>query len=211
VDETSQDQSDSVTTPPHPAPRFRRPRVWVGVGVIAAVAVGAGLLGSVAVDPTASDEYREVSADLATAQRDLERVQDNFEAAQGDISAAQSSAAAAAASAAAVSADAAARQAEMDTREAALVAREGAVAATEQQIAANTVGPGTFVVGVDMQPGTYRTDAAVSSSCYWAILVSGTNGDDIVENDIPGGGFPTVTVSEGQDFKSNRCGNWVRQ
>ena len=65
--------------------------------------------------------------------------------------------------------------------------------------------------GVDIAPGTYRSTADVGSRCYWAILASGTNGDDIIANDIPGGGRPTVTLAEGQDFETKRCGTWEPQ
>jgi hypothetical protein len=51
----------------------------------------------------------------------------------------------------------------------------------------------------------------VSSDCYWEITRSGTNGSDIIENDIPGGGLPTVRLSEGQDFTNSRCGTFLRQ
>ena len=74
-----------------------------------------------------------------------------------------------------------------------------------------SVGDGVFVVGQDMQPGTYRVSAAVTDGCYWAILKTGSNGSDIVQNDLPKGGFPQVTVKAGQDFKSERCGTWVKK
>lgn len=51
----------------------------------------------------------------------------------------------------------------------------------------------------------------VGLSCYWGIYASGTNGTDIIQNDIPGGGRPVVTVSPGQDFNSSRCGSWEKQ
>jgi hypothetical protein len=64
---------------------------------------------------------------------------------------------------------------------------------------------------VDVAPGAYRTSEAVVGDCYWAIYTSGTNGSDIVQNDIPTGGFPTVQLSEGQDFENNGCGTFVKQ
>jgi hypothetical protein len=73
-----------------------------------------------------------------------------------------------------------------------------------------TVDDGTWTVGTDLPAGKYRTKANVGSDCYWAILKSGTNGADIVSNDIPGGGRPTVTLSAGQDFKTSRCGTWEK-
>ncbi len=74
-----------------------------------------------------------------------------------------------------------------------------------------SVGDGVYVVGQDLQPGTYRVSAAVTDGCYWQITKSGSNGDDIVQNDLPKGGFPQVTVKAGQDFKSERCGTWVKK
>jgi len=74
-----------------------------------------------------------------------------------------------------------------------------------------SVGDGVYVVGQDMQPGTYRVSAAVTDGCYWAITKSGSNGADIVQNDLPKGGFPQVTVKAGQDFDSERCGTWVKK
>lgn len=73
-----------------------------------------------------------------------------------------------------------------------------------------TIDDGTWTVGVDVKPGVYRTAEAVSSDCYWGIYRSGTNGEDIIANDIPGGGRPQVTLKSGQDFNSSRCGQWVK-
>lgn len=74
-----------------------------------------------------------------------------------------------------------------------------------------SVGDGVYIVGQDMQPGTYRVSVAVTDGCYWQITKSGSNGADIVQNDLPKGGFPQVTVKAGQDFKSERCGTWVKK
>ncbi|MFS8521229.1 MAG: hypothetical protein FWJ87_07620 [Micromonosporaceae bacterium] len=102
------------------------------------------------------------------------------------------------------------RAAELEAWEAELDAREQALTAAEEEKARNTVTDGIWTVGVDIEPGTYRaTD--VSPDCYWAILVSGTNGEDIVANDLPGGGNPTVTLQEGQDFETHDCGEWTRR
>jgi len=77
-------------------------------------------------------------------------------------------------------------------------------------VAASQIDNGTWTVGVDIEPGSYRTAEAVTSSCYWAIYRSGSNGGDIIENDIVEGGFPSVTLKVGQDFR-NSCGVWNRQ
>ncbi|WP_179210858.1 hypothetical protein [Cellulomonas iranensis] len=114
--------------------------------------------------------------------------------------------------------DIATREADLTVREAAaklaedaVAAREAAVTTTEQQIADAQIHDGTWTVGVDIAPGTYRTIEPVSGTCYWAIYKSGTNKDDIVQNDIVNGGYPTVTIREGQDFESSRCGTWAPQ
>lgn len=107
-------------------------------------------------------------------------------------------------------ADLAAAEAAVAQRENEVGTREAAVTATEEQVAANTITEGVWTVGVDIEAGTYRTKEA-PTDCYWAIYTSGTNQDDIIQNDIVTGGMPTVTLREGQDFETNRCGSWVKQ
>jgi len=75
---------------------------------------------------------------------------------------------------------------------------------------ATSIGDGTWTVGVDIVAGTWRPVAAAPDACYWAVLKSGTNGNDIIANDN-GGGRPTVTLKDGQDFQSSRCGTWAKQ
>ena len=64
--------------------------------------------------------------------------------------------------------------------------------ATPDPIQSATLGPGTYEVGVDLEPGIYAGIAGpgLLSSCYWERLkgVSG-NFEDIVANDIPVGQF----------------------
>ncbi|WP_402464165.1 hypothetical protein [Isoptericola aurantiacus] len=103
------------------------------------------------------------------------------------------------------------RTAALDRREQDVSDREDAVAKTEKRIAANRISDGTWTVGDDVEPGTYRITEAVTGDCYWAVYRSGTNKDDIVANDIVSGGFPTVTLRDGQDFESSRCGTWDKQ
>ncbi|MER7114393.1 hypothetical protein ABT332_07855 [Saccharomonospora azurea] len=103
------------------------------------------------------------------------------------------------------------REAELDERSTELDAREAALQKEEQEVAANTIGEGVWTVGVDIEPGTYRaTD--VSSMCYWEIRQTGVTGfEGVINNGLPGGGNPSVTLSEGQDFQTNRCGEWTKQ
>jgi hypothetical protein len=72
-----------------------------------------------------------------------------------------------------------------------------------------SVGDGVWTVGTDMPAGTYRS-TGVSSMCYWEITKTGSNGSDIIANDLPSGGHPQVTLKRGQDFGTNDCGTWVQ-
>ena len=66
---------------------------------------------------------------------------------------------------------------------------------------------GTWQVGTDVAPGTYR--ARGGESCYWAILNGPPRGDS--DNIDENGGFTSnvvVTLSEGQWFETNDCGDW---
>ncbi|MEU8086349.1 hypothetical protein AB0B57_22405 [Micromonospora sp. NPDC049101] len=75
-----------------------------------------------------------------------------------------------------------------------------------------TIEDGTWTVGADVPAGTYRTVEKVAGDalCYWAILKSGTNGADIIQNATPTGGLPRVTLKKGQDFQTARCGVWQK-
>jgi hypothetical protein len=101
------------------------------------------------------------------------------------------------------------REERAQAREDAVKPREDAATQAEKVQAQNTIREGTWAIGVDVQPGTYRTKDAVSGSCYWEID-SDANGNNIVANDIVTGGRPTVTLSGGQYFTTNRCGDWAK-
>lgn len=185
-------------------------QAWV---VAAVVGVAVGLVGGAGIvlaanDPTRSEEYAALSEQLDRAKTDKGNAQDATREVQGRLSDANDKIAAYKKA----ESDLREREQAATDREAAVSAREQAVTATEQRIIDTTILEGTWTVGRDIEPGTYATREAVSSgNCYWAIYVSGTNGGNIVENDIVTGGVPTVTLSQGQDFTSNRCGSWVKQ
>ena len=77
---------------------------------------------------------------------------------------------------------------------------------------ASTFGNGTHLVGADIQPGTYRAQAAGSGGCYWARLAGlGGDIDDIIANDIVQEGSAVVAIaSSDRAFNSNGCGQWQR-
>ncbi len=72
-------------------------------------------------------------------------------------------------------------------------------------------GDGTFVVGKDIQPGTYRTRTG-SPGCYFARL-SGFGGtvDEIIANaNTNTAAIVTISASD-KGFQSTNCGTWTRQ
>lgn len=66
---------------------------------------------------------------------------------------------------------------------------------------------GTFLVGTDIQPGTYRNGG--TQACYWARLsgLSGTT-DDILANDNPRGQSYVEILPSDKAFESKNCGTW---
>jgi hypothetical protein len=176
--------------------RWIVPVSFLAIGLIVGSGTAAGIVVAT-TDPTRSPEYQALQVDLGAAEDDLARLADEVTEAAGRARTAQS--------------EAAERHAELDEQERQLAEREAAVAVVEQRIAATSIGQGTWTVGRDVEPGTYRTVQPVTGDCYWGIYTSGTNGDDIIQNDIVTGGYPTVTLSVGQDFENNRCGTFVKQ
>ena len=76
---------------------------------------------------------------------------------------------------------------------------------------ATEISDGTWEVGADVSPGTYR--AKGGDACYWAILKgppSGDNIDNIKENDV-GSSNTIVTLSKGQYFQTRDCGDWSKR
>jgi len=69
-------------------------------------------------------------------------------------------------------------------------------------------GDGTYVVGTDIEPGTYK--ATPSGQCYWARLSSTADESDIIANHLASGPT-TVTISNTDAaFLTNRCGAWTK-
>jgi hypothetical protein len=71
-------------------------------------------------------------------------------------------------------------------------------------------GTGTFLVGSDVIPGTYRSSGSASRDCYWERLsgLGGTMGDIIANGSSSG---PLVVTIEPTDkaFTSSHCTPWT--
>jgi hypothetical protein len=99
---------------------------------------------------------------------------------------------------------------EQDTRQAALDDRESKLAADEQLALRNIIpGDGTYLIGQEMEPGTWRS--AGKKGCYWA-RKAGTSGQfsDLVANENTDG--PAVVTIDPSDvaFETARCGEWKK-
>lgn len=186
-----------------PKSRHRRRWVWAAAAMVMLLG-GAVFLGSKLPDPKTSEEYQSLQADNARITGDLNKTKTELKTLDDGMKARE-------ARVASYGQELLKREEAVKSAEAAVKKREDAVTVAEKQKAANTVREGTWTVGVDIEPGTYRADAEVSSSCYWGIYRTGSNGSDIIDNDIVSGGRPTVTLSAGQDFKTTRCGAWTKQ
>jgi hypothetical protein len=184
---------------------------------IAAVIAGVVLLsggmgiGAAAADPTASEEYAALAAANDAMESSRDGLQADYDALKADHDVMASGIDERESRAEEREAALDKGEAELKEAEAAVAKREKKVSGAEKEKADNTIREGTWTVGVDIAAGTYRTTGSVGSTCYWGIYTSGTNGDDIITNDIPGGGRPTVTLSKGQDFNTTRCGTWEKQ
>jgi hypothetical protein len=69
---------------------------------------------------------------------------------------------------------------------------------------------GAYIVGTDIQPGTYKSSG--HSSCYYSRL-AGFGGDlgDIIANENTETAAIVTIASTDKGFKSNRCGTWKLQ
>lgn len=68
-------------------------------------------------------------------------------------------------------------------------------------------GDGTYVVGEDIQPGTYR--AAAQDGCYWARL-SSLNTSDIIDNDNATGPVVVEVQAGDKAFLASGCSEFKK-
>jgi hypothetical protein len=67
-------------------------------------------------------------------------------------------------------------------------------------------------VGEDVPAGTYRAVAEVGEGdlCYW-LKSADAEGEKIIDNGVPTGGRPQVTLKKGEWFTSQGCPEWRRK
>lgn len=92
-------------------------------------------------------------------------------------------------------------------------AKASADAAAARATPLNAFGNGTYVVGKDVEPGTYQVQVPRGANgvhdCYWERTTpqGGTIANDFVTFAPQG---PIVTVYTGEGFVSERCGTWSK-
>lgn len=76
------------------------------------------------------------------------------------------------------------------------------------------IGDGTYVVGTDIQPGTYRTAGprpGMMPMCIWQRLANTTGDMNAVTASDISNGPTTVTINESDGaFKSTGCATWAK-
>jgi hypothetical protein len=82
-------------------------------------------------------------------------------------------------------------------------------AAPETTEPESTITEGTYEVGVDIQPGKYKTKG--DELCYWARLKNLDGSlNSIITNHL-GEGAQTVTIKKSdKGFETNGCGEWTK-
>ncbi|MGY2746284.1 hypothetical protein [Arthrobacter sp. UYCu723] len=188
----------------------RKRRIFAAVAVLALL-VGVLGIGTTLPDPKSSDAYVALAGEKASVESDRDAAKSSYESMKSKYDTLQNGIAAREAKVTAREAEVGKADAAVKTADAAVKKREEVVTGAEKTKAANTIADGTWTVGKDIEAGTYRAAADVGSSCYWGIYATGSNGSNIIDNDLPGGGRPSVALSGGQDFKSSRCGKWEKQ
>ncbi len=202
--------TDAVTID-NEAPAESVPKRWPWILATASLAIVLIGLGVFAITQQQSlGEKQDALASTTVERDDLQaRVDDRDEQRLADDAAARK-ATADAATAVRIAAE---KQAAADKAAADKVAAADAAAAAADA-ARNTIpGSGTFEIGSEKSPGTYKTSGPKgSTSCYYAVLrsPSGSSSSNIIDNDnISGQGI--VSLSAGQYFETSRCNDWVKQ
>ena len=202
MNEVPINQSAPAETPGNVAQHWYKSR-WL----LAATALILGLCIVIGVEAAAisAANARATAAQnkLTTAQSALSAAQSEAKTAQDALSAAQSEAKTAQDALSAAQAGLAARKTALDAAAAAVAAREAKVGAAEKAAQANTfAGEGTYLVGTDVKPGTYKADA--STGCYWARLKS-LDTSDIIDNQNTDGPVVLQILPTDKAVEVSRC------
>lgn len=170
--------------------------VWA-LALIVVVSIGLGGAGG----SSSAKEDPEAQKSLVSAQASAREANDRATKAEADAANAETVARSK------LEGEFAQRKAEQDQVDARLKERETAVSAAEVAKKANVIeGDGVYQVGVDIQPGTWKTSGS-GQSCYWQTT---SKGGDILDNDNVSGPTIVVIPASAFSFKTARCGTWTK-
>ena len=197
--------TDPTKSPGRFARTWAHPHGRLAIVALLALTIG-GMIGGSGAD--------EANSRAAAAEARIERAESNARDAErraaraerGQVRAEREARGAKAAVRAELEQEYARKEASLDKREEALDARAAALTQQEEIAKRSTFGNGQWEVGVDIEPGKYRTDGG--TPCYWAKLRPADH--DIIDNNLAEGP-QIVTLQAGIIFESKDCGTWTRQ
>lgn len=193
------------------------PIFWVALGVAAVVGLLFGVLlgasafgggGKVSALEAEIEAQQDELADWKSRLTEVQKVNENLSAEVEQVDRREKELDAREEELEAREEEAAEMEAEIAAAEEQVAQRESAVSGAEAEVAKNSFGAGMYLVGSDIQPGTYRSGGG--DFCYWERL-SGTGGSfsEIIANDFSDG--PSIVTISPTDvaFDSSGCGTWT--
>lgn len=69
-------------------------------------------------------------------------------------------------------------------------------------------GNGTYIVGVDMEPGLWRSEAGLL--CAYSRLRSFTGKDDVISTDVASSSAVVTIKPDDAGFRTGGCGDWTK-
>ena len=73
-----------------------------------------------------------------------------------------------------------------------------------------SIGDGMYLVGVDVDAGTYRCEGLPGQNVYWERKRDASGESGSIISNFLGFGPVYVTINEGEFFRSERSGGWTR-
>lgn len=187
-----------VGTPKRPKrPWYRRTWVVALVAGILGIVIGAAAGSSsssgssTAISPAARRQIDAARGAQQQAESERDQARDALNAAQSDLTT---------------------RKAALDKRKSDLDARERKITDAEKAAKANSFGgDGIYLVGTDIQPGTYKAQPSPSGNCYTEVDRNLDGGlDSIMNNNNTSGPVVLSVPSTAKAVKVSGCGDFQK-
>lgn len=89
--------------------------------------------------------------------------------------------------------------------------QRNATSTTTAPVPKTTIGPGIYRVGIDIEPGTYRSPGPSGTSCYFARLSNlSAGGDNIIANGRTEGPAVVTIARSDVGFETSGCRTWEK-